>query len=153
MIAHRYSPAGRSKQSGSFLLEALVSVLIVAFGILGIIGLQARSMQNINDAQYRSEAVYLASTLIGLMWVDSPATLSAEFGSVAAGPKYDEFKTLVAARLPGADVSANDPIVTVTPAVAPATGTNVEITIFWQPPGEASRHNYVATATICQNAC
>ena len=141
----------RSHQTGSFLLEALVSVLIVAFGILGIIGLQARSMQNIDDAQYRSEAVYLASALIGQMWVNSPATLSAQFDSGAGGAKYAEFKNFVAARLPGA--AATDPIVTVTPAVAPKTGTDVTIQIFWQRPGDDTTRNYTATATICQNAC
>src|SRR6185369_10766683 len=64
-------PAGprRNPQRGSFLLEALISVLIVALGILGLIGLQARAFQNIDDAQYRAEAAYMANALLGQMWV------------------------------------------------------------------------------------
>ena len=55
-------------QRGSFLLEALVSVLIVALGILGLVGLQARAIQNVDDAQYRSEAAFLANDAVGQMW-------------------------------------------------------------------------------------
>jgi len=61
--------ARRLGQRGGFLLEALIAVLIVAFGVLGLIGLQARAIQNVDDAQYRAEAAFLANSLLGQMWV------------------------------------------------------------------------------------
>lgn len=137
-------------QRGSFLLEALISVLIVAFGILGLIGLQARAIQNVDDAQYRGEAAYLANALIGQMWVADQKTLVANFASASAGPPYTEFKNWVGQRLPGASAAGNDPIVTITPG-ATATSSNVQITVFWQPPGETSRHHYDVDATVGQN--
>jgi len=139
-----------ARQRGSFLLEALISVLIVAFGVLGLIGLQARAIQNVDDAQYRGEAAYLANALIGQMWVSNQAALVADFGSAGAGIPYTEFKTWVGQRLPGASVPANAPVVTITPG-ATATSSDVQITVFWQPPGEISRHRYDVDATIGTN--
>jgi len=134
-------------ERGSFLLEALIAILIVAFGILGSVGLVARSMQNVNESKYRGEAAYLVSGLIGSMWVadKKTATLDANFGDKAAGPGYVEFKTLVAQRLPG----ALDPVVTVSNGPTP-TSSIVDITVQWQPPNE-SLHSINATATIGAN--
>jgi type IV pilus assembly protein PilV len=135
-----------AQQRGSFLLEALISVLIVAFGVLGLIGLQARAIQNVDDAQYRGEAAFLANALIGQMWVSDQKTLVADFDSGGGGIPYTEFKTWVGQRLPGAKA----PVVAVTPGVT-ATSSNVQITIFWQPPGEPSSHKYDVDATIGTN--
>ncbi len=150
------SGAGRScslapqRQRGSFLLEALIGVLIVAFGVLGLIGLQAKTIQNVTDAQFRSEAVFLANSLIGQMWTSDQTQLVANFASAGGGPNYTEFKNFVAARLPNA-TGANVPTVTVVPAVAPATGTAVTVTVFWQPPGDVAVHDYVASAVVGEN--
>ena len=148
------------RQRGSFLLEALVAILIVAFGILGLLGLEANALQNVDDAQYRSEAVALTNSYIGQMWIADQTTLSANFSDTAgAGTPYDEFKNIVAARLPGAS-GALVPQVTVTPAAPPAQGTQVTITVLWSPPGAPPQsllagpgsgiaaHRYIATATV-----
>jgi len=150
----RLPPARRAipaAQCGSFLLEALISVLIVAFGILGLIGLQARALQNIDDAQFRGEAAYLANGLLGQMWLSNRATLVADFDSGGAGPGYTEFKAVVDERLPGASLAPNAPVVTVTvPGLTP-TSANVLIQVFWQPPGEAAAHRYEVVGTIGAN--
>jgi type IV pilus assembly protein PilV len=139
------------RQRGSFLLEALVAILIVAFGILGLVGLQARVLQQVDDAQFRSEAVFMTNALIGQMWTTPYASMAAEFGSTpGTGVRYTEFRDWVQQRLPGA--SGQDPVVTVTPRVG-GPGTDVEITVFWKPPGEISTayHQFQATATIGVN--
>jgi type IV pilus assembly protein PilV len=140
-----------ARQRGSFLLEALISVLIVAFGVLGLIGLQARAIQNVDDAQYRGEAAYLANALIGQMWASDPATLGANFDNTSGGPAYTEFKAMVDQRLPGA--TALDPVVTV--AAGPtATSSSVLIQVFWKPPGElaaAPMHRYEVGAIVGAN--
>jgi type IV pilus assembly protein PilV len=154
----RRAATGR-RQRGSFLLEALVAILIVAFGILGLLGLESRALAHVDDAQYRSEAVAFVNSYIGQMWVSDQTTLSANFADTAGvGSPYDEFKKVVQARLPGA--AAFNPTVTVTPAVAPAVGTDVTITVFWLQPADAveyaktkntsnvKAHQYIATATI-----
>jgi len=140
----------RSPQRGSFLLEALVAILIVALGILGTVGLYARSVQNVDDSKYRGEAALLANTLLGEMWTADPKTLVAQYDSGSGGAGFTEFAALVAQRFPNAKV----PIVTVT-AGPTATSTNVLVTIQWKHPGDAvgaSYREYDLNATIGTNA-
>ncbi len=142
-----------TRQRGSFLLEALISVLIVAFGILGLIGLQARAIQNVDDAQYRAEATYLANAYLGQMWVADRTTLNANFDDASGGPAYAEFKAWVGQRLPGA--IGNDPKVIITPSGITPTSSTVHITVFWLPPGEpaaAPPHQYDVVATVGSNS-
>jgi type IV pilus assembly protein PilV len=151
-MPNRPRPTPRA-QRGSFLLEALISVLIVAFGLLGLIGLQARAIQNVDDAQYRAEAAYLANALLGQMWVHDPKKLVADFAT-GGGANYVEFKTWVAQRLPGANIALNAPQVDVIQPGLTAQATDVHIQLFWQPPGEplgTPRHKYEITATVAGN--
>ncbi len=67
----------RRGQSGAFLLEALVGVMIFAFGILGLVGLQAQAIRNTNDLQYRGEAIQIANAAIGRMWTMDRTKLEA----------------------------------------------------------------------------
>ena len=142
-------------QRGSFLLEALVAVLIVAFGVLGLIGLQARAIQNVDDAQYRAEAAFMANSLLGQMWLDDPLNVVANFDSAGAGAGYTEFKAWVGTRLPGANIAANAPVVRFDQnAPITATSHNVLIQVFWQAPGEPAgtpRHRYEIDATVGGN--
>ncbi len=149
-------------QRGSFLLEALVAILIVAFGILGILGLEARALYNTDDSQYRSEAIALANSYIAQMWVADQTTLAANFADTAgAGTPYDEFKKVVQARLPGAS-GALVPQVTVAPVAPPAQGTQVTVIVLWNAPSQSLAltnpalpttagliaHQFVATAMV-----
>ena len=150
------SAARRTVQRGSFLLEALIAVLIVAFGILGLIGLQARAIQNVDDAQYRAEASFLANSLLGQMWTYNEKQLQADF-QTGGGAPYVEFKKWVGQRLPGANIPANAPRVTIDdPANLPLTpkSHNVLIQVYWQAPGEPAGspvHKYELDATVGAN--
>ena len=144
----------RHTQSGGFLLEALIGVLIFSFGILGIVGLQAQSLRHTGDAEYRAEATYLANSLISKMWTDDPGVLKAKYDStVGTGAGYVAFKG-DAATLPGG--AANIPIVLVDPA-APAPqspsvqGHVVQVSVFWQLPGDTAVHNYTTTGVVGAN--
>jgi type IV pilus assembly protein PilV len=155
-IALRGLAKGRvpRRQLGSFLLEALIAILIVAFGILGLIGLEARAIQNVDDAQYRAEAAFIANALLGQMWAYDQTKLKTDFDSASAGPgtPYAEFKAWVGQRLPGASIPANVPVVTVTqPGAITATSSDVLIQVFWLPPGETVRHKYEVVATVGTN--
>lgn len=134
-----------SQQSGSFLLEAMIAILIFSMGILAIVGLQAASIARSSDANYRTQASLLANQLIGEMWASDHASLQATYQGVSGsgGAGYAAWLAKVAV-LPGA--AANPPIVTVTPASG-----QVVITVSWKQPNEApaaAPHNYIATATI-----
>lgn len=135
---------------GSFLLEALVAILIVALGVLGCVGLMARSMQDVDDAKFRGEAAYLANSMLGQMWLDDRtlANLKAKYGS-AGGAGFDEFASLVSQRLPNASLKSVDVVAGPTP-----TSSTVTVTITWHLPGDKAGmpdHQHIANATIGAN--
>lgn len=131
-------PALRPHQHGFLLLEVLVALLIFAFGVLGIVGLQASMTQAQTGSKLRGDAAYLAQELIGTMWanvasIDQYNTVTAQCDGFNP---CNALKQKVAARLPGGTL-------TLRPG---ATGL-VEITITWTPPGEDTR-TYATAAAI-----
>jgi type IV pilus assembly protein PilV len=117
------------------MLEALIAILIVALGVLGIVGLYARSVQNVDDSKMRGEASLLVDQFVGQMWISDPkpASLTAKFDSSGSGAEYTEFAALVAQRLPNSVA----PVVTVTPGPT-VTSSNVAISIQWKHPGDVN---------------
>ena len=133
------------RQGGMALVEAVVAAVLLAIGLLGAIGLQARSASALADADMRAEATIAADRLLGTMAVDLP---NAGAYALAAGatpgtrlqPWYDDTR----ARIPNAQVAID---------VTPATDrTRVQITISWTrrkgAPQNAHRVvSYLAAAT------
>jgi type IV pilus assembly protein PilV len=133
--------ASRMKsQGGVMLIEALVGILIFSIGILALIGMQGAAVKNTTDARYRSEATFLATQIIGNMWVDI-ANLSKydkDYGSAYA-PR-DNWITSVAAALPGIDVAGSTrvPTIEVGPDVGLGLAANeVRVVIQWLQPGQS----------------
>ena len=58
------------------LVEALVSVLIFSFGVLGLIGLQASAINFSVDAEDRNRASLLANEIASSMWLAGSVTLT-----------------------------------------------------------------------------
>lgn len=52
-------------QRGFMLLESLIAILIFSFGVLGMVAINARSVQAAADAEYRAEAARLADEIVG----------------------------------------------------------------------------------------
>lgn len=118
----RNLPNPRTVQGGVILLEALIAILIFSMGILAVIGLQAASIKNTNDAKYRAEASYLANQIIGKMWVDTA------WGSYSG--------TQSVSQLPSGERTVT------------VSGTQVTVTVTWQQPGDDNTHQYIAIAQI-----
>ena len=133
------------RQRGMALIEAIVAALLLAIGLLGAVGLQARSMSALADAGMRAEATIAADKLLGTMAVDLAnagdyALAAGDTPTARLQPWYDETR----GRIPDAQI-----LVTVTPA----TGrTRVEITISWTRKAGAAQNAhrvvaYLAAAT------
>jgi type IV pilus assembly protein PilV len=60
----------RRQQRGIALLEAMIATVILAIGLLGTIGLQARAYSAMNEASMRAEAAIASEKLFGLMSTD-----------------------------------------------------------------------------------
>ena len=129
-------------QAGVMLIESLVGILIFSVGILALIGMQGAAMRNTSDARYRSEAAFLASEIIGQMWVDMAAFNTTPHYGTASGTfaARDAWETRVAQRLPGVNLSgATRPtIVHARIGTPPAHSDEVTVTIQWQQPGESA---------------
>jgi type IV pilus assembly protein PilV len=140
-------------QRGSFLLEALIAILIFSLGTLGLVGLQAQSIRHVNDAQYQGEAVYLANSVLSKMWSDDRATLTAKYTG-SAGSGGAGYMTLLELEkdllLPGVSDTSNPPQIDVVNGPS-TTSVQVTVTIWWQLPGEATPHNYRTTGVVGAN--
>ncbi|MET3379025.1 type IV pilus modification protein PilV [Variovorax paradoxus] len=114
------SPSRRS-QHGVAMIEVLVAVLILSFGVLGLIGLQARAINVANDAEDRNQAALLADEIIAAMWINRSTTVAA--ADVTA------WDTTVGSRLPNGDGT-----VTAVPGDATLSGSAADVAITWKQP-------------------
>ena len=70
------------KELGFAMLEVLISMLVILFGVLGIAGMQMLVVNNTETARYQSVATILASSMTAEMkanfayWGSAPATVT-----------------------------------------------------------------------------
>lgn len=131
-----YNMKRRSQQRGVALLEAMIATVILAIGLLGTIGLQARAYSAMNEASMRAEATIASEKLFGLMSTDvgnlSAYSLASGGTPGAALTKWvDEVKGVSGnpakpGTVPGANV-----VVTVAPNSGGTNSTAVTVTISW----------------------
>lgn len=130
----------RPTQQGMALLEVLVSLLLFSFGILGLIGLQAKAVTLSVDADDRNRAALLANEVASWMWLNKTtvldaATLTKYQTRANANATQTDFLGVAQNQLPGLP---NGQL-----AVNAITTNSADITITWSSPqraiGETSR--------------
>jgi len=128
MKAQRNFVANRPtrRQRGVTLIEVMVAVLLFSFGMLGLVGLQARATQYSIGAEDANRASLLANEIVTTMWTSGTVNLSA-----AALAAWDaRVADAASGGLPnGAGVVAVDAGV-------------ATVTITWRPPGAADTVNH-----------
>lgn len=97
---------------GFSLVEVLVSIVIVAIGLLGMAGLTAAGLKSNNTSYYRSQATVLANDILDRMRANAVQARGQQY-DVAAGPAYtaaggtlelfdcQEWVAAIAAAMPG----------------------------------------------------
>jgi type IV pilus assembly protein PilV len=78
-----FAGAGRHER-GLSLLETLIALLVLSFGLLGIAGLQAQSLRNNQSAYLRSQANILAYEITDRMRSNRLAALNGDYNYQAA---------------------------------------------------------------------
>lgn len=66
----------RKNNSGAVLLEVLISILLFAFGVLGLVGMQTVATQNSVNSQDRAVASILANDMVSQMWAKKTSTIA-----------------------------------------------------------------------------
>ncbi|MES2772376.1 MAG: type IV pilus modification protein PilV [Pseudomonadota bacterium] len=147
-------------QSGVALIEAMISILLFAIAILGLIALQMNAVRFSTDAKYRSVASLLIDQMISEMRVADPLLL-AGYALTDTGATSSAASTAwankVKASLPGVHAaSAGDQSTLPTIRVVETTNTalnstvrQVIITVFWALPGQTTdAHQHQISAFI-----
>jgi type IV pilus assembly protein PilV len=86
-IARNARCSGPAGQRGFTLVEALISVVIMSIGLLGVAALQTRSLGSTNISSKRSQAVLLAGDLADRMRANRVAAdvaAASNYGNIAA---------------------------------------------------------------------
>lgn len=119
----------RHYQKGTSLLEVLISVVVLALGLLGYAGLQSVSMKNNHNAYMRSQATVLAA--------DGLDRLRANQAGGTASAEITAWKTEVANAMPAGvgniEVLANN---------------KVRVTITWHDTGDDAARTFITESRI-----
>ena len=122
-------------QDGSILLEALISILIFAFGVLALFGMQSIAIKNTSQVNYRANAIYMANQIISQAQGD--INHLADYSSMTSA-KVTPWVAQVQAELPAG---------TGTIAVDTAAST-MTVTVGWQAPGDPLSHQHKVMAYV-----
>jgi type IV pilus assembly protein PilV len=89
MKTNQFSKTGRApcqanlKQRGATLIEILVTVLILSFGMLGMAALQTRALQGSQSSVQRSQAIMLNNYIMDAMRVDRESAKGGDYNTGA----------------------------------------------------------------------
>jgi type IV pilus assembly protein PilV len=131
MISNRPSLSSRRRNSRGFtLLETLVALVVFSVGLLGIVALQARSIQLSVDGEDRNRAAVMADEVISLMWTAAVGGGSSTCGGTTVcavqltTADFDAWNTRVGNALPGGTGTVS----------APDANGLITVQINWRPP-------------------
>ena len=104
----------RRRGRGFTMIEVLVSLLVVSFGLLGLVGLQATAVRLSTDSRDRGAATFLADQLLGQLLISDPAavaTFAHNPPAATSNATVTAWLAEVARQLPNAAASSQQVIV------------------------------------------
>jgi type IV pilus assembly protein PilV len=131
----RCAPARRpfrkaSPEAGFSLIEALVSIVLISIGVIGLMGLLATATKNNTDSQDRNRAAALANEMATAMWING--TTNVTTGSLATYYAFWQANLAPVTANPSKGLNITAP-----PTVTTAANGVATITITWQAPHKA----------------
>jgi type IV pilus assembly protein PilV len=96
----------RRYQQGSFMLEALIGIVIFFLGVLTMIALQASSIAIQTDSQYRAEASNLVDQILGQINLNSRDNIGVVNAVTLAGFNHQSTGGVSTCRLLATDANA-----------------------------------------------
>jgi type IV pilus assembly protein PilV len=104
---HEHTPSQRRAQRGVSLIDALIAIAILSFGLIGMTRMQGRMVTAATDAQLRTTAVQMADELLNTVLVDAanaacytlPQPAPVQLATATA--RATDWSTRVTAAMPG----------------------------------------------------
>ncbi len=129
------------RQAGVALLEVMIAVILLGIGLLGAIGLQARSYAALSEAGQRAEATIQADKLIAMINNDvANIGLYALAPNTTPGTAIAPWLAETRALIPGAAATVV--------LVQQGTRWRVDLTITWQRKQGADQNTHRVTAYV-----
>lgn len=138
----------RGTQTGVALIEALAAMLVLVFGVLGLLRMTATVVQANVQSHERIEAALLAEQLISMALADLTnagcyaINSTQSCGSTSARADAAEWVAQVQSALPGVTTTANPPR-----GDYMSDGT-FTVTLNWKKPSESEVHSFTATTNV-----
>lgn len=136
------------RQTGVMLIEALIGILIFSIGILALIGMQATAVKNTTDARFRSDAAYLANSIIAQMRLDVPNVAAYDDGSAGTYAPRSTWRAQVESTLPDVNIAGNQRVPSILVVAGPTfvgdtqPSWQITVTVTWKQPGESDPHRF-----------
>ncbi len=73
------------RQRGAALIESLVAAFILGLGLLGMAGLQAKTMKATRSSEFRSQAVMLSYYMLDVLRTDRTQALAGQYNTASSG--------------------------------------------------------------------
>ena len=143
--ANRIGPPKKrlSRQSGTTLMEVLVSLLVLSFGMLGMAGVQGVSLRGNQAAYYRTMATNFSGDIVERMRANLAAVDAGSYDNVAGGATASCFTV---AGCTGAQMAAQD-VLDWTTSVAAALPLGTAVVCLDSTPTDGT-----AAANACDGA-
>ena len=148
MRSFQAARARPAKQAGVALIESLVSLVLLAFGVLGVLRMSATIVEANVQSRERIEATFFAEQLIGMALAD-PANApcyavnaNLPCGSTTAAANVTAWASQVTGTLPGVTSTVN------LPSGSYTTDGTFSVTVSWRKASESQAHSYTATTNV-----
>lgn len=135
-------------QNGAVLLEGLIGILIFMLGLLGLAGFFVTSMKDASEAQYRSEATFLANAMIAEMRVADPDTRKSAYS--ASGVQYIKWLNRIEGDEIASGAASTDKGLPGATAHTVTFGDNnlVTVELNWKAKNDTSSRKYTVSAVL-----
>ena len=136
-------PSRRRGQAGVSMIELLVALLIFSFGMLGLAGLQLRTLSYGQSSLFRTQATALADDVFDRMRAKRTGAVNGLWDVTATGTStnddLNEWRREVAALLPEGQASIQ----------RDATSSRITVTISWvDSPDKADRTTFTTVTGL-----
>lgn len=127
----------KNKNSGFAIIEALVSILLFAIGIVGLLNMQAYMASATNQTKYRSEAIDFVNEITANIMMDKVGFAS--YADGVGNPTRTQWDNDVAKTLPNGSTSIT------------INGQQVTVDVYWKGKDELDKHQYEVVTYVSYN--